>query len=333
MAKTKIGINGFGRIGRAAFKIALKNPQIEVVAINDLVEPEMLAHLLKYDSVYGRFDGIVSAQKGALVVNGKKYPILAEREPEKLAWGKMKVEVVLECTGRFVKDGAAEAHIRGGAGKVIVSAPAKGSGNVETFLIGVNSDKYKNQKVISNASCTTNCVAPVAAVLEGKFGIVKGMVTTVHAYTAGQNLVDGPNKDPRRARAGAINIVPTSTGAAIATTKVLPSLAGSFDGMAIRVPVPTGSLSDFTVMLKKQVTVEEVNMAFAAAAKTPLYKKVLEVTMDPIVSSDIIGNTHSAIVDLSLTKVLGGDMVKVIAWYDNEWGYANRLVEQVLEIK
>jgi len=327
MKKVTIAINGFGRIGRAAFKIIQAKKGLEIVAINDLMPPKALAYLLKYDSVYGIYQESVGHDEKNIIFKKKKIPVLAEKDPRNLPWKEMKVDVVLECTGRFVRDGAARAHIEAGAKRVIISAPAKGEGNVETFLLGVNEDRYSDQKVISNASCTTNCVAPVARVLQENFGIVKGMVTTVHAYTAGQNLVDGPNKDPRRARAAAINIVPTTTGAAIATTKVIPELESGFDGMAIRVPVATGSISDFTVLLQKKTTVEEINFAFLEYSKK--HKEILEVTTEPLVSSDIIGNSHSAIVDLSLTKVVGGDLVKVMAWYDNEWGYANRLVEQV----
>lgn len=322
-----MAINGFGRIGRAAFKIGLASGKIEFVAINDLAPIETLAHLLKYDSVYGKFGFSVQPGDRCLIIKGKKIPVLSEKDPRKLPWKKMKAGVVLECTGRFVKDGAAKTHIAAGADKVIVSAPVKGEGGVETFLLGVNEKKYKKQDVISNASCTTNSLAPIAFILQESFGIEKGMVTTVHAYTAGQNIVDGPNKDLRRGRAGAINIVPTTTGAAIATTKVVPGLDNRFDGMAIRVPVSIGSLTDFTVLLKSVVNVEQVNAALEKYAKKN--PKILEVTHDPIVSSDIVGNPHSAIVDLSLTKVVGGNLVKILAWYDNEWGYANRLVELI----
>jgi glyceraldehyde 3-phosphate dehydrogenase len=326
----KIAINGFGRIGRAAFRIALKNPDIEIVGINDLTENEVLAHLLKYDTAYGLFDGEVSHDETGLIVNGKKYPVSAEKEPAKLPWGNLGVDVVLECTGRFVKDDASKAHLEAGAKRVVVSAPTKG-GETQTFLLGVNEDTYKGNTTVSNASCTTNCVGPVTSVIENAFGIEKAMLTTIHSYTAEQNLVDGPppglKGDLRRARASAQNIVPTSTGAAIAVTKVLPQLEGVFDGMAIRVPTLVGSLSDLTFVLKKKVTVDEVNHAFERAAEEPGYKGILTVTRDPIVSHDIVGNPHSAIVDLSLTQVIDGDLLKVIAWYDNEWGYANRLVE------
>jgi len=328
--KIRVAINGFGRIGRAVFKIALDKSNIEIAAINDLMEPQVLAHLLTYDSVYGRFKHKVDFDKANIIIKNKKFPIYAAKDPAKLPWNDQKIDVVLECTGRFTKDGAARAHVKAGAKRVIVSAPTKG-GDVGTFLLGVNSKEYERQDVISNASCTTNCVAPVAFVLARNFGIVKGMVTTVHAYTAEQNLVDGPppalHKDLRRARAAGINIVPTSTGAATATAEVIPGLSGAFDGMALRVPVAIGSLSDFTVLLKNPASAEEINRAFRNYASE--HPTILEVTDAPIVSSDIVGNTHSAIVDAALTKVIGGNFAKVVAWYDNEWGYANRLVEEI----
>lgn len=326
----KVAINGFGRIGRAAFRVAMKHDDLEVVAINDLTENDVLAHLLKYDSAYRGFDGDVSYDDEGIIVNGKKYPVSAEKEPAKLPWKEKEVDIVLECTGRFVKDDAANAHLDAGAKRVVVSAPTKG-GTTTTYLLGVNDATYKGDGAVSNASCTTNCVGPVTAVIESNFGIAKAALTTIHSYTAEQNLVDGPppplKKDLRRARASAQNIVPTTTGAAIATTKVLPQLEGLFDGMAVRVPTIVGSLSDFCFLLKRKTTIEEVNHAFERAAEENGYKGILATTNDPIVSSDIIGNPHSAIVDLSMTKVIDGDLLKVIAWYDNEWGYANRLVE------
>jgi glyceraldehyde 3-phosphate dehydrogenase len=329
MAKKKIrvAINGFGRIGRAAFKVMQENKKYEVVAINDLAPAESLAYLLKHDTVYGLYPKKVDHGKDYILVNNKKFKITAVAEPKKLPWKKMSVDVVLECTGRFVKDGAAGAHIKAGAKKVIISAPAKGGGNVNTFLLGVNEKDYKNDPVISNASCTTNCIAPVAQVLVSKFGVAKAMMTTIHSYTADQKLVDGPHRDPRRGRSAAQNIVPTTTGAAVATAKVIPELEGLFDGMSIRVPTPVVSLSDFTFVLKKKVTVAQINNALIAASKQPRFKGILGVTDQPVVSSDFIGDSRSSIVDLGMTKVVDGDMVKIIAWYDNEWGYANRLVE------
>lgn len=326
--KIRVAINGFGRIGRAAFEVALEHKNLEVVAINDLTDTKTLAHLFTYDTVHGKAEHSVKYDEKDLIIDRKKYPVLAIKEPKKLPWKKMKVDVVLECTGRFVKDGAAEGHIKAGAKKVIVSAPAKGKGNVQTYVKGSNDEEYDpKHKVISNASCTTNCISPIMRVMADTFGIEKALMTTVHGYTSNQNLVDGPHSDLRRARAAAMNIIPTSTGAAIATTKTLPELEGKFDGMAIRVPVIDGSLSDFTIITSKDVTVEQVNAAFKKAAKNPIYQGIIRITEDPIVSSDIIGDSHSAIVDIAFTKVVGGNMVKILAWYDNEWGYANRLVE------
>ena len=329
--KIRVAINGFGRIGRAAFKIMLASKKYQVVAINDLAPVASLAYLLKYDTVYGIYQKKVSHQGSNIIVSGQKYQVTSQAKPEKLPWKKLKVDVVLECTGFFVKDGAAGAHLKAGAKKVIISAPAKG-GEVETFLLGVNENKYKQQKLISNASCTTNCIAPVAQVMVSKFGVAKAMMTTIHSYTADQKLVDSPHKDPRRGRSAAENIVPTSTGAATATGKVIPELEGLFDGLSIRVPTPVVSLSDFTFVLKKDVTVEQVNRAIIIASQSKRYKGILGVTDEPVVSSDFIGDARSSIVDLPLTKVVGGNMVKIIAWYDNEWGYAARLVDMVSQI-
>ena len=325
--KIRIAINGFGRIGRAAFKVALDHPELEVVAFNDLSDVKTLAHLLKYDSVYGKFSKSVEVQDDYLVVDGKKIITLAVKEPSELPWKDLEIDAVLECTGVFRTKEKADAHLKAGAGKVIISAPAKDE--TKTFVLGVNEKDYHNEDIINNASCTTNCTSPVMAVVMANFGVKKAMMTTVHAYTADQNLIDGPHKDLRRARGAAINIVPTSTGAAKATAETLPELKGKFDGLSVRVPIPVVSLSDFTILLKKLVTKEAVNEAFKKAAQSPLYKNILAVTEEPIVSSDIIGNSYSAIVDLSLTQVVDGDLLKVIAWYDNEWGYANRLVEMI----
>ncbi len=333
--KIKVGINGFGRIGRQAFKLALEKPELEVVGINDLTSPEVLAHLLKYDSNYGKYDHEIEFDETNVIVDGKKYLISAEKEPANLPWGKLGVDVVIESTGRFTDSEKASAHLAAGAKRVIISAPAKDEGVTPTIVLGVNEDQYTDQAIISNASCTTNCIAPVAAVLHGKFGIAKVMMTTIHSYTAEQNLVDGPppggkSNDMRRARAAAVNIIPTTTGAAISATQVIPELKGLFNGLSLRVPTPVGSLSDFAILLKKKVTVDEVNEAFIQASNNPLYRGKLIVTKEPLVSSDIVGNPASAIVDLSLTQVIDGDFVKVIAWYDNEFGYSNRLVEQVI---
>ncbi|MBU0964023.1 type I glyceraldehyde-3-phosphate dehydrogenase [Patescibacteria group bacterium] len=327
----RIAINGFGRIGRAALKVALTKKDIKIVALNDLTDNKTLAHLLQYDTVYGKFDKKVSYNDNSIIVDGQEYPVLSEKEPAKLPWSDLKIDIVIESTGRFRTEEEASAHITAGAKRVIISAPAKG-GNVQTFVMGVNNNQVKDQKIISNASCTTNCIAPVAAILHGKFGVKKASMTTIHSYTADQNIVDGPHKDLRRARAAAQNIIPTTTGAAAATTETIPELAGLFDGLAIRVPTPIVSLSDLTILLKKKVTVEDINNAFKQAVKKPLYMGVVEVTEEPLVSSDLIGNPHTSIVDLSLTKVIDGDLVKVIAWYDNEWGYANALVKMCQEI-
>ncbi len=326
----RIAINGFGRIGRAAFKIALTKKKYEVVAINDLMEPTTLAHLLKYDTVYGVYDKEVKADKKYLIVNGKKYLVTAEKDPNKLPWKKLKVDVVLECTGRFTSQDDAKSHLKAGARKVILSAPAKDD-VTPTYILGVNVQGKIKADIVSNASCTTNCITPVAQVIASSFGVKKAMMTTVHSVTAEQNLVDGPppglHKDLRRARVASQNIVPTTTGAAKAAFKVVPELKGVFEGLALRVPTICVSLADFTFVLKKKVTVAQVNNALKSATVSPRYQGILQVTDKPLVSSDFIGNPASSIVDLSLTQVVGDDLVKVIAWYDNEWGYANRLVE------
>ncbi len=324
----RIAINGFGRIGRAAFKIALEKPDLEVVAINDLADTKTLAHLLKYDTAYGHYRYPVIVEEEGIRVNGKIYPVLLEKNPLKLPWKDLEVDVVLECTGRFVDKDSSAQHITAGARAVILSAPAKGgAADVKTFLMGVNEDAYAGETVISNASCTTNCLAPVAKVLQDTFGIEKALMTTVHSYTADQNLEDSPHRDLRRARAASQNIVPTTTGAAIAVTEVIPELAGKFDGLALRVPTLVVSITDFTFLLKRKTTAEEVNAALKEAAAGERMQGVLAVTEEPLVSSDFIGNPFSSIVDLSLTKVVDGDFVKVVAWYDNEWGYSQRLVE------
>lgn len=335
MKKIKVAINGFGRIGRQAFKIALEKPELEVVAINDLTSPAVLAHLLKYDTNYGRYLRTVSADENNVIVDGVKYIVLAEKDPADLPWKKLGVDVVLESTGRFTDSEKASAHTRAGARHVIISAPAKDEGVTPTIVLGVNPGDFTGQPIVSNASCTTNCITPVMSVLHGKFGIDKAFMTTIHSYTAEQNLVDGPppggkSNDLRRARAAAANIIPTTTGAAISATQAIPDLKGKFDGLAFRVPTTVGSLSDFTLLLKKSTSVEEINKVFTDAAKSSLYKGILEVTNEQIVSSDIIGNPASCIVDLSLTQVLDGNFVKVVAWYDNEFGYSNRLVEEAI---
>ena len=323
----KIGINGFGRIGRNFFRAALaKGSDLEIVAVNDLTDNKALAHLLKYDSITGRLDATVELDGDKIIVNGKPIIVLAERDPADLPWGELGVDIVIESTGRFTKSDDARKHITAGAKKVLVSAPATGS-DVATIVLGVNEGTYDaaTHDIISNASCTTNCLAPLAKVLLDNFGIERGLMTTVHAYTADQNLQDGPHSDLRRARAAAVNIIPTSTGAAKALGLVIPELVGKLDGYALRVPVPTGSITDLTVELTNPATGEEINAAYKAAAEGPL-KGILKYTEDPIVSSDIVTDPHSSIFDAGLTKVIGSQ-VKVASWYDNEWGYSNRLVD------
>jgi glyceraldehyde 3-phosphate dehydrogenase len=344
----KVGINGFGRIGRIAFRIGVlkHSKEIEFSAINTSGSMPISgwAHLVNYDTMYRKFEKDIKHIEvndpkevtdenpliGYLKWEGNKVPVLAQREPEKIPWGKYGADVVIESTGKFVTEDDAKRHAMGGAKRVVISAPSKG-GNVGTFVLGVNDYKGETQ-VLSNASCTTNCVAPVAAVMHAKFGVEKAMMTTIHSYTDDQNLQDNSNKDMRRARAAAENIIPTSTGAAIATTETIPELKGLFDGMAIRVPTATGSITDFTMVLKEDVTVDEINQAFTEASQNILYKGILAVSDEPLVSSDIIGRDESAIVDLALTQVVDGNLVKVFVWYDNEWGYANRLVEQVIRV-
>jgi glyceraldehyde 3-phosphate dehydrogenase len=326
--KIKVAINGFGRIGRASFKIILEryNSSMEVVAINDLTDTKTLAHLLKYDSCYGIYNQEVSFDAKNIVVAKKKYSILAEKDPSALPWARLGVDVVLECTGRFTNREDAGKHIKAGAKKVIISAPAKDKSGVKTFVIGVNEKTLtKKDVVISCASCTTNCLAPVTDIVRRHFGIKKAIMTTIHSYTADQNLVDGPHKDLRRARAAAINMVPTTTGAAIAATETIPSLKGKFDGMAVRVPTPVGSLCDIVFLTKKKLTVESVNKVMSLEAKKS--KGIVEASNEPLVSIDIVKNSHSSIVDLGMTKVVDGDLLKITAWYDNEWGYSNRLVD------
>ena len=322
---TRVGINGFGRIGRNFFRAALEQgADIEIVAVNDLTDNKTLAHLLKYDSITGRFQGEVSYDDEGIVVNGKHIKVLAQRNPADLPWGELGVEVVVESTGFFTDGEKAKAHLEGGAKKVVISAPAK---NVDgTFVMGVNEADYDNatMNIVSNASCTTNCLAPLAKVLEENFGIERGIMTTIHSYTGDQRVLDAPHKDLRRARAAALNMIPTKTGAAQAVALVLPALAGKFDGLAVRVPTPTGSLTDLTFIAKKEVSVEAVKAAVKAAAEGEL-KGVLEYTEDPIVSSDIVGDPHTSIFDATETKVIG-NLVKVLSWYDNEWGYSNALV-------
>ncbi|WP_106496718.1 type I glyceraldehyde-3-phosphate dehydrogenase [Lentibacillus sp. Marseille-P4043] len=322
----KVGINGFGRIGRNVFRQALKNDEVEVVAVNDLTDANMLAHLLKYDSVHGQLDQEVTVNGSNIVVGGKEIKVLSERDPANLGWGDLGVEIVIESTGRFTQRNDAQKHIDAGAKKVIISAPAKEEDL--TMVMGVNEQDYDPSKhhVLSNASCTTNGIAPLAKVLHEKFGLKRGLMTTVHSYTNDQQILDLPHKDYRRARAAAQNIIPTTTGAAKVVGKVLPELNGKLNGMAVRVPTPDGSLIDLVAELDKNVTIEEVNKAFEEAANGDL-KGVLEYTEDPLVSSDIVGNTHSSIFDSQSTMILEDNMVKVVSWYDNEMGYSTRCVD------
>lgn len=329
----RIAINGFGRIGRTVFKVGWEKKGFDVVAINDLTDAATLAYLLKHDTNYGTWNVEVSHTEDSLIVGGKTIKLLAQKDPAQLPWKDLDIDIVVESTGLFVTEEKASVHLAAGAKRVVISAPGKG-GNVPTFVMSVNDEKLKGETagILSNASCTTNCVAPVSAIIEEAFGIEKAMMTTVHGYTASQALVDAPKKDLREGRAAAENIVPTSTGAAIAVALTIPSLKGKFDGLSIRVPVPTVSLSDMTYLLKKNVTKEEVNDAIIAASKTPRFKGLVGVTNEPLVSSDFIGDPHSATVDLLLTNVVDGNLVKVVAWYDNEWGYSHSLVELCAKI-
>jgi len=328
----KIAINGFGRIGRNFFKIALARTDLDIVAINDLTDAPTLAHLLKYDSSYGIYDRDISSRTnddgtGVLIVDGREFKIFAQQDPKDLPWGELEVDVVVECTGFFTKPEDAKKHIEAGAKKIVISAPAKGDG-AKTIVLGVNEkDLDEQDEVISNASCTTNCITPVMAVIEENFGIEKAMMTTVHAYTASQRLLDAPAKDLREARAAAENIVPTTTGASKAAALALPAVKGKFAGLSVRVPTPVVSLADFAILIKKDTTVDEINMAFKKAVTEQRFSGILSATDEKLVSIDFRGNSYSAIVDMELTDVVGGNLIKVVAWYDNEWGYSNRLVE------
>lgn len=332
MAKTRVGINGFGRIGRSAFKIAFDRSDVEVVAVNDLTDTKTLAYLLKHDSNYGTYKYDVSYDDESLIVNGQHIKVVSKTNPAELPWQELGIDVVIESTGRFTTKELAEAHLQGGAKRVIISAPTK-SDDVDTIVLGANEDKVETAShVISAASCTTNSLGAVMAVLDAEFGVQKSLLTTVHSYTASQVVQDAPAKDLREGRNASENIVPTTTGAAIAVTKALPHLVDKFDGLSIRVPTPVVSLSDVTVLLERDTTVEEINAAFKRAAGEPYYQGILGVSEEPLVSRDYIGNSHSGIVDLLLTKVVGGNLAKVMVWYDNEWGYSNRLVELVADV-
>lgn len=330
--KTKVAINGFGRIGRMSFRILAERKDIEVVGINDLTDTKTLAHLLKHDTNYGEFSHNVSYDESHLIIDDASIPVSAEKDPTKLPWKSLAVDVVIESTGRFTTTEQASAHLKAGARKVVLSAPAKDD-ETATIVIGANEDSLsKAGDVISNASCTTNSIAAVMAIMEMEFGVEKAMLTTVHSYTATQVLQDGPSKDLREARAAAQNLVPTTTGAAKAVSLTVPSLRNKFDGLSVRVPTSVVSLSDVTMLLKRNTTVEEINEVFKKQASEPYFQGILGVSEEPLVSSDYIGNSHSGTVDLLLTNVVDGNLVKVVVWYDNEWGYSNRLVEMVVDV-
>jgi glyceraldehyde 3-phosphate dehydrogenase len=330
--KTRVAINGFGRIGRISFRAAFDRSDIEIVGINDLTDTKTLAYLLKHDTNYGAYQHDVKFDDTHLIIKGQKIPVSAIKDPKELPWKDLKVDVVIESTGRFTKYEDAKLHLEAGAKKVILSGPTK-SPEIKTIVIGANEDELEHAgDIISNASCTTNSAAAVMDIMERTFGVEKAMLTTVHSYTASQVIQDAPAKDLREGRTAAQNIVPTSTGAAVAVALTVPAVAGKFDGISIRVPTPVVSLSDITFVLKKDTTIEEINETFKKAAAEPYYQGILAVSEEPLVSHDYIGNSHSGIVDLPLTNVVGGNMAKVVVWYDNEWGYSNRLVELVADI-
>ena len=328
----RIAINGFGRIGRAVLKIAIDNPEIEIVAINDLAELENLIYLLNYDTVYRIYKNKAEVKNGNLVIAGKQIKFFSEKNPVDLPWSELEIDLVIEATGFFTNRAGAEGHLKAGAKKVLISAPTKDE-TIKTIVCGVNDDKLENSDdIISNASCTTNCVAPMMKVLEEKFGVDKSLMSTIHSYTSTQALVDGPaKKDMRRGRAAACNVVPTSTGAALAAALVVPELKGVFDGMAYRVPTPVGSISDVVIVLKKEVTKEEIIQAFKEAERGSM-KNIIQATDEPLVSSDILGSTYSVIVPIDLIKVVGGNLVKVVGWYDNEWGYSCRVIDLAIKM-
>lgn len=329
----RIAINGFGRIGRAFFKIALENKELAVIAVNDLTDPKNLAYLLRYDTVYGRYDKPVKVEGNSFVVNGQKVKVLSEKDPAALPWKELKVDLVIESTGRFTNLEDASKHIEAGAKRVVISAPSK---DAHQLLIGVNDEAFKKSDlpvVTCNGSCTTNAVAPVVAIMKEDPGVVKGMLNTVHGYTSTQNLVDGPTrKDYRRGRAAAQNIVPSTTGAAKAVARSIPELENLFDGIAMRVPVACGSIADFTFLAERKTSVEEIDEIFKVAAKSKRWEGILKVSEEPLVSSDIVADPYASVVDLNMTRVIGGDLVKVLAWYDNEWAYAETLVQHVLRV-
>lgn len=329
---TRVAINGFGRIGRLSFRVAFERSDIEIVGLNDLTDTKTLAHLLKHDTNYGDYKHDVGSDEKGIIVDGKHIPVFAEKDPSLLPWAEHKVDVVIESTGRFTDKEGASQHLKAGAKRVVISAPTK-SDDVKTIVLGANEDELATcGDIISNASCTTNSVAAVMDVMQNEFGIEKAMLTTVHSYTASQNLQDGPNKDLREARAAAMNIVPATTGAAKAVALTVPELKDKFDGLSIRVPTSVVSISDVTMILKRDTTKEEINNVFKKVSKEPFYQGIIAVSEEPLVSHDYIGNSHSGTVDMLLTNVVAGNMAKVVVWYDNEWGYSNRLVEQVADI-
>ncbi len=327
----KVGINGFGRIGRAAFKIILDTPELELVGVNDIMPLDNLAYLLKYDTVYGRYDKTVEVGDGALIVGGDEYPFFAERDPAQLPWGEHDVDIVFECTGIFRTIEGLEKHLEAGAGFVILSAPAKSPG-VPTIVHGVNVPEDESVRYLSCASCTTNCITPVVEVMGRRIGVENAIMTTIHAYTSTQAIVDGPHKSVRRGRAAAANFVPTSTGAAIATTKVLPELEGRFDGVAVRAPIPVGSICDIIFVTERETSVDEVNGILREEAATDKYNGILGIAEDPIVSSDIIGDSRASIVDVEMTQVVNGTLVKVMTWYDNEWGFTCQMIREGVRV-
>ncbi len=328
---TRVAINGFGRIGRAAFKIILDTPELELVGVNDIMPLDNLAYLLKYDTVYGRYEKSVEVGDSALIVDGKEYKFFAERDPAQLPWGDLDLDIAFECTGVFREEEDLKKHLAAGAKFVILSAPAKSDG-VPTIVHGVNVPEDPSVRYLSCASCTTNCITPVVEVMKRRIGVENAIMTTIHAYTSTQALVDGPSKKIRRGRAAAANFVPTSTGAAIATTKVLPELKGRFDGVAVRAPIPVGSISDIILVTKRETSVQEVNDTFREEAASDKYKGILGVAEDPIVSSDVIGDSHASIVDVGMTQVVNGTLVKVMSWYDNEWGFTSQMVREGMRV-
>lgn len=325
---TRIAINGLGRIGRAVLKIVLDTPDLELVAINDLVSPDNLAYLLRYDTVYGKYHKQVEYDENSLTIEGRQYKYFQEKDPQSLPWKELNIDVVFECTGVFRKREGLEKHLEAGAKKVVLSAPAKSDG-IEVIVPGVNTASDSSSNLISCASCTTNCIAPVMEIVQRHLGVQKAVMTTIHAYTTSQGLVDAPSKKFRRGRAAAANLVPTTTGAAIATTQVLPQLEHKFDGVAVRTPVPVGSITDIVIVTERETSVEAVNRIFREEAQTERYRGIVGISEDQIVSSDIVGDTHASVVDLTMTKVIDRDLVKIMSWYDNEWGYASQMIREI----